>query len=73
MATQKKTTYKTKSDPVLETRLSIEEQTAAFLQGGGRIQRIANGVSGRVETTEAKPNPAKKAAVQKVRSVAAAK
>jgi hypothetical protein len=28
---------------------AIEQQTAAFLKGGGQIQQIANGVSGQAE------------------------
>lgn len=53
--TDKKPSYKIKSDPVLQTRDSIEAQTAAFLQAGGRIQQIANGISGRTEAVEPRP------------------
>jgi len=37
---------KKKAAAAVETSLSIEEQTAAFLQSGGKIQTIASGVSG---------------------------
>ncbi len=35
-----------KKEAVVETRQSIEEQTAAFLAGGGEIQKVARGVTG---------------------------
>ena len=37
---------KKKAAAAVETSLSIEEQTAAFLKSGGKIQTIATGVSG---------------------------
>lgn len=45
-----------KSKPVVATSedfssLSIEEQTARFLAGGGKIQEIPLGVSGQVATS----------------------
>lgn len=37
---------KPKKNSATETHQSIEEQTAAFLKAGGKIQQIANGVTG---------------------------
>ena len=39
---------KKKVPDAVETSLSIEEQTAAFLKKGGNIQEINTGVSGQV-------------------------
>lgn len=39
-------TAKTKQPSTNEVRASIDEQTANFLKSGGKIQQIANGVSG---------------------------
>jgi len=39
---------KKKVPDAVETSLSIEEQTAAFLKKGGSIQEITTGVSGQV-------------------------
>jgi|GEM_PF-514386 hypothetical protein len=41
-------TAKTKQPSTNDTRVSIDQQTAAFLKSGGKIQQIANGVSGQV-------------------------
>lgn len=42
-----KTTSGKKKQPVaVETSLSIEEQTKAFLESGGEIEQINSGVSG---------------------------
>lgn len=38
-----------------EARRLIEEQTAAFLELGGRIQHIPNGVSGHTYGAEPRP------------------
>ncbi|MFT6916076.1 MAG: hypothetical protein ACJAWL_002393 [Motiliproteus sp.] len=46
-AVVKKTTSKKKSAPT-ETAMSIQEQTEAFLKGGGTIQVINSGVSGQL-------------------------
>ncbi|MFT5691391.1 MAG: hypothetical protein ACI92E_000719, partial [Oceanicoccus sp.] len=37
---------KKKAPAATETSLSIEEQTAAFLQSGGAIEHVNSGVSG---------------------------
>jgi hypothetical protein len=37
---------KRKAPAAVETRSSIEEQTKAFLKGGGKIESIPRGVSG---------------------------
>ncbi|MFT5722830.1 MAG: hypothetical protein ACI9W6_003166 [Motiliproteus sp.] len=44
---KKTSTSKKKSAPT-ETALSIQEQTEAFLKGGGTIQVINSGVSGQL-------------------------
>lgn len=47
MASKPKTAAAKKKAPAaVETSLSIEEQTAAFLNSGGKIQTIATGISG---------------------------
>lgn len=45
MASRSKSASQKNAAP-LETSLSIEEQTRAFLAGGGQIQTYAPGVSG---------------------------
>lgn len=50
------TAKSTKSKPVVTpaedfSSMSIEEQTARFLAGGGKIQQIPLGVSGQVATS----------------------
>ncbi len=50
--TKKKTTIKKVDEHNDGTdSLSIEEQTAAFLASGGKIQEIPSGVSGQVQTS----------------------
>jgi hypothetical protein len=44
----KKATFKPKPAAAVETQRSIEEQTAAFLKHGGKVQQIPNGVTGQV-------------------------
>lgn len=44
--TTKRLTAQTKQPSTADTRAEIDAQTAAFLKKGGKIQRIANGVSG---------------------------
>lgn len=51
--TKKKTTIKKVSfeqTPGIDSH-SIEEQTAAFIAAGGKIQQIPSGVSGQVQTS----------------------
>jgi hypothetical protein len=49
---KKKTTIKKVDEHNYATdSLSIEEQTAAFLASGGKIQEIPSGVSGQVQTS----------------------
>ena len=51
-ATRKKTTIKKVDQEIVGTDSnSIEEQTAAFLASGGKIQEIPSGVSGQVQTS----------------------
>ncbi|KTC32918.1 hypothetical protein AO265_37555 [Pseudomonas sp. ABAC61] len=42
----KNSSSKVKPAPVVETSESINEQVAAFLKSGGKIQQIDKGVSG---------------------------
>jgi hypothetical protein len=42
---------KPKQAPVVEARLAIELQTADFLKSGGKINQIAQGVSGQLNLT----------------------
>ena len=51
MATKPKADAKAKQALASDIHLTIEAQTAAFLQRGGEIQRIPNGVSGQILTT----------------------
>ncbi len=44
----KKATFKAKPPAAIETQRSIEEQTAAFLKCGGKVQQIPSGVTGQV-------------------------
>ncbi len=46
MVVKHKTTSKKKQPALRETSQSIEEQTQAFLEAGGKIQQIDSGVSG---------------------------
>ncbi|GAB3390745.1 hypothetical protein [Azotobacter armeniacus] len=41
---------KAKPEPAQETHESLDALISAFLQDGGEIQQIANGVSGQVAT-----------------------
>ena len=50
MANAKKSSNKN-NQVAEETSNSIEEQTARFLAGGGKVQEIPRGVSGQVATT----------------------
>lgn len=46
MKTKAKASAKKKQATPIETSLSIEEQTKAFLAGGGVIDQVKQGVSG---------------------------
>ena len=46
MATKTRTAPKKKEPAAVETSLSIEEQTKAFLRKGGSIEQVNTGVSG---------------------------
>ena len=48
MAAKPKKSTSKKAPAAVETAKSIEEQTQAFLQAGGSIQQIDNGVTGQV-------------------------
>lgn len=45
-AKPKTRTAKKKAPAAVETSMSIEEQTQAFLKAGGKIEQIGSGVSG---------------------------
>ena len=52
MAGKPRTTAGKKKQPsAVETSMSIEEQTRAFLSGGGKIDQITTGVSGQLSMT----------------------
>ncbi|GAA3916849.1 hypothetical protein [Litoribacillus peritrichatus] len=46
MAVKSKSVSKKKETQAVETSLSIEEQTRAFLSAGGNIEQVNTGVSG---------------------------
>lgn len=50
-STEKSMSSKSNKPEAVETRQSIAEQTAAFLQKGGKITQIPNGVSGQTSTS----------------------
>ncbi len=41
-------TAKKKEPDAVETSMSIEEQTKAFLQSGGQVEQVNTGVSGQI-------------------------
>ncbi|PLW83075.1 hypothetical protein CWI75_06535 [Kineobactrum sediminis] len=51
---------KKKQPAAVETSMSIEEQTQAFLQSGGEIQNIKSGISGQQGGYSARPSGAAK-------------
>ncbi|MEY8205642.1 MAG: hypothetical protein RPR40_11295 [Bermanella sp.] len=48
MAKKLTRTAKKKEPDAVETSLSIEQQTAAFLASGGKVEQVNTGVSGQV-------------------------
>ena len=48
MAKKLTRTAKKKEPDAVETSLSIEQQTAAFLASGGQVEQVNTGVSGQV-------------------------
>ncbi len=48
MAKKLTRTAKKKEPDAVETSLSIEQQTAAFLAAGGQVEQVNTGVSGQV-------------------------
>ena len=46
MVAKKGTPAKKKQPAAIETSESIAEQTRAFFKAGGKVERIANGISG---------------------------
>lgn len=58
MATKpQKTTGKKKQPAAVETSLSIENKTKAFLEAGGNIEQVNSGVSGQQSMIVPKPKP----------------
>jgi hypothetical protein len=55
VAKVKRAAAKKKQPAAVETSLSIEEQTAAFLKSGGNIEQVASGVSGQPSMGGKKP------------------
>jgi len=51
---------KKKQPPAVETSASIEEQTAAFLASGGKIDQVQSGISGQQGGYYARSNQARK-------------
>jgi hypothetical protein len=59
---------KQKQAPVIEARLEIEAQTALFLKAGGKINQIAQGVSGQLNLTGQKNIVISKKPIEKASS-----
>ncbi len=56
MATKANTRAAKKKEPAAaETSLSIEEQTKAFLNAGGKVEQVNSGVSGQESMPPPKP------------------
>ena len=66
MASKPKTQASKKKQPAaIETSQSIQEQTAAFLQAGGKIETISRGVSGQSVTGGARQKPSESKALKR--------
>ena len=55
MATKPLTRTVKKKGAATETSLSIEEQTKAFLEAGGKVEQVNSGVSGQPSMAPPKP------------------